>query len=917
MPEISLERVDDGTGIPRLNVVFLHGLGGNPTDYWCHEGGKDSDYFWLRGIAEDIPGTAVWTVGYPADKMSWGTGWPIAEAATAVLDKLMSSRPFRETGEAPIAFVCHSLGGIIAKKLVLTAHLDRGQQPRTGEFLDRIAGIVFLATPHGGSILATIASSAHWFVSKTMGDLTGSNAALLDLSHTYRDRIANGEANIRHRVYFEGRGIWGLEVVTPASADPGLPGVRPVKVDRDHRRIHKPIGKDDVVYEGILSFLQDEILQSRPASINQKIDELLRRTAQVEGIPLDALRTILADMGEAAGALDAGQIAEKLKAKATEFKALTVRLNRLASDDPEVSRLRQAAGEALKSGNFAQVDTHLATAEERDLEGLGELESMARLKRLSAAESRAERAAAARLRANANGYREAANHFGEAARIAQAADANVSHGYKQQEAQTLTALGNEFGLRDALLEATEHFRALLGSISRGSEPLKWAEVQQNLGTALSLLAERESETVRLEEAIAAYRAALEEFKRESVPLDWALTQNNLGNALSVLWQRLGETARLAEAVAAYRAALEERTRERVPLDWAMTQNNLANALVSLGERESGTVRLEEAVVAYRAALEEYDREDLPRDWAMTQNNLGKALLRLGERESGTARLEEAITVFRAAMTEGLRERLPLLWAMTHNNLGAALQTLGERELGTARLAEAVAAYHAALEERTRDRVPLQWAMTQNNLGNALLSLGERERGTARLEEAVAAYRAALEERSRERLPFEWAMTQSNLGNALASIGERESETARLNEAVAAYRAALEEYTREHMPLEWARTQNNLGTVLQALGERESSTERLEEAIAAYRAALQERTPERVPLQWAMTLGSEGVTLGMIAVRKQDLDLATLALEQIDIARNTFDAAGQAASKNYFARQAEISRNFINYLRKIE
>jgi tetratricopeptide (TPR) repeat protein len=87
-----------------------------------------------------------------------------------------------------------------------------------------------------------------------------------------------------------------------------------------------------------------------------------------------------------------------------------------------------------------------------------------------------------------------------------------------------------------------------------------------------------------------------------VPLDWASTQMNLGTALWMLGERESETTRLEEAVAAYRAALEELTRERVPLDWAMTQTNLGTALWRLGERESETTRLEEAVAAYRAAL---------------------------------------------------------------------------------------------------------------------------------------------------------------------------------------------------------------------------------------------------------------------------------------------------------------------------
>ena len=78
--------------------------------------------------------------------------------------------------------------------------------------------------------------------------------------------------------------------------------------------------------------------------------------------------------------------------------------------------------------------------------------------------------------------------------------------------------------------------------------------------------------------MAAYRAALEERTRERLPHDWATMQNNLGTALWTLGERERGTARLEEAVAAYRAALEEWTRERVPLRWATTQNNLGSVL---------------------------------------------------------------------------------------------------------------------------------------------------------------------------------------------------------------------------------------------------------------------------------------------------------------------------------------------------
>jgi tetratricopeptide (TPR) repeat protein len=87
-----------------------------------------------------------------------------------------------------------------------------------------------------------------------------------------------------------------------------------------------------------------------------------------------------------------------------------------------------------------------------------------------------------------------------------------------------------------------------------------------------------------------------------VPLQWATTQNNLGTALLRLGERESGTVRLEEAVEAYRNALQERTRERMPLDWAGMQNNLGITLQTLGERESGTARLGEAIAAWDECL---------------------------------------------------------------------------------------------------------------------------------------------------------------------------------------------------------------------------------------------------------------------------------------------------------------------------
>jgi hypothetical protein len=70
---------------------------------------------------------------------------------------------------------------------------------------------------------------------------------------------------------------------------------------------------------------------------------------------------------------------------------------------------------------------------------------------------------------------------------------------------------------------------------------------------------------------AAYRDALKEKTRERVPLDWATTQNNLGSALSTLGERESSTARLEEAVAAHRGLRRDCQRAESGLRISMIQ----------------------------------------------------------------------------------------------------------------------------------------------------------------------------------------------------------------------------------------------------------------------------------------------------------------------------------------------------------
>ena len=290
----------------------------------------------------------------------------------------------------------------------------------------------------------------------------------------------------------------------------------------------------------------------------------------------------------------------------------------------KVRKLRKRASKALNKGELQRAREYLSAAEKLDIEAFEQLESAARQRRSSAAESTATRATIEKLQINPASYSEAARLYGLAAGYVDSVDAELARKYRKNQADVLYELGDEFGDNEALQEAIDLLRRLVTETDRRRDAEDWARIQNSIGNALRILGERESGTAHLEEAVAAYRAALEEYTRKRVPLDWAMTQNNLGAVLQTLGERESGTAHLEEAVAAYRAALEEYTRERVPLDWAGTQNNLGVVLQTLGGRESGTARLEEAVAACHAALEVYELSGTSHYANMARRNLARA-----------------------------------------------------------------------------------------------------------------------------------------------------------------------------------------------------------------------------------------------------------------------------------------------------
>ncbi|WP_370961685.1 esterase/lipase family protein [Amycolatopsis sp. cg9] len=231
-----------------LDVVFVHGLDGNARTSWS---GKREDSFWPRWVVEDIPGVAVWSVGYDAASSKWlGHAMPIQDRAINVLAQLQN----RGIGQRPLCFVTHSMGGLLVKEMLL--HSAEG---RAGyrEFAAAVRGVAFLATPHTGSDLTKVvkALSVVYRATSAVEDLRHNSAHLRQLNDRYRDWVAEPGVDVAHRVFFETLPTKGVRVVDASSANPGLAGVRPIPVDDDHIGICKPADRESVVYGQVKLFV--------------------------------------------------------------------------------------------------------------------------------------------------------------------------------------------------------------------------------------------------------------------------------------------------------------------------------------------------------------------------------------------------------------------------------------------------------------------------------------------------------------------------------------------------------------------------------------------------------------------------------------------------------------------------------------
>ncbi|KAI1326333.1 hypothetical protein F5Y16DRAFT_234913 [Xylariaceae sp. FL0255] len=139
---------------PVLDICAVHGLNGNAFDTFAWEGGQS----WLRDFLPSNPlfeRSRVMTYGYSSLITDNSNTAEVEEWASGLLREVSSARTLSQERSRPTIFVCHSLGGLIAREAMVELNRDVSQRKsRLYDGLDpSLCGLLFMATPHSGSLM--------------------------------------------------------------------------------------------------------------------------------------------------------------------------------------------------------------------------------------------------------------------------------------------------------------------------------------------------------------------------------------------------------------------------------------------------------------------------------------------------------------------------------------------------------------------------------------------------------------------------------------------------------------------------------------------------------------------------------------------------------------------------------------------
>ena len=287
----------------QVDVVFVHGLHGNPQDTWSS---TSSPAIWpathLGPILQEEK-ARIMVYGYDAQVTSFidgVSGDKIHNHAEQLVAELAANRRASKATEHPIIFVAHSLGGLVVKRaLIYSSEINGMKTEHLRSIFVSTYGILFLGTPHKGLNTSNWRSRLQAICQAAIPkDLKNDNIQLINELRSNNETLQNIDRQFIqlsrsfHIFFFHegkptdlGGGRWDF-IVDEESASPTIQDVERAVIQKDHMQICKFEDSGDpgfqLVTEAIQRYASEATETIGPRWDLEKANRLAKRRAEAE-----------------------------------------------------------------------------------------------------------------------------------------------------------------------------------------------------------------------------------------------------------------------------------------------------------------------------------------------------------------------------------------------------------------------------------------------------------------------------------------------------------------------------------------------------------------------------------------------------------------------------------------------------------
>jgi len=434
--------------------------------------------------------------------------------------------------------------------------------------------------------------------------------------------------------------------------------------------------------------------------------------------------------------------------------------------------------------------------------------------------------------------------------------------FSESPAELLSIGSKAFDIGRISLEWADYMKAALKAFDGTlkyytfeSQPLEYANTQNNLSRAYNSLAEIEDRRGNCVKSFNACGEALRVYTIDKYPMQFATMQNNLGGAFNRLAELENRAANSKNSILTGEEALKVSSPEQFPLQYAGALYNQGIAYRTLAELEDRAGNSRKSIRACSGALVVYTPELFPSQYGTMQSITGLAYITLSEVEDKMGNSKKAIEELEKALKVCTLEAYPNSYATTQHNLGTAYFSLAEVENKNANCKNSIKAFEEVLKIRTLEKFPIQYAMAYCNLGNVYCIMAGVEDKAANCRTSIKACGESLRVFTLEEFHILYATTQNILASAYVLLADIEDRAANCKLSIKASEEALRAYKPEQFPIQYAGTQHSLGDAYAALAEIENKDENCKKGISAYEEAIKYHSEKDYPVIYQSLVNS--------------------------------------------------------------